>query len=126
LDPLRSGLLLHDAPLTAQEILKLRLSADLMVLSACETARQQVSRGDELMGLMRVLLYAGASSLVVSLWSVYDPSTSELMQHFYDVSGKSQHLNYAERLQQAMLEIRRRPGWEHPYYWAPFILVGGV
>jgi CHAT domain-containing protein len=126
LEPLRSGLVLHDGTLTAQEILKLRLSAELMVLSACQTARQKVSRGDELMGLLRVLLYAGASSLVVSLWSVYDPSTSELMRRFYNNNGTSRRLNYAERLQQAMLDIRRQPGWEHPYYWAPFILVGGV
>jgi CHAT domain-containing protein len=129
LEPLRSCLVLHDGALTAQEILKLRLGADLLVLSACQTARQQVGRGDELMGLVRVLLYAGATSLVVSLWSVDDCSTGELMQHFYDMlyAGEpAQHVNRAKVLRQAMLDIRRQPGWEHPYYWAPFILTGGV
>jgi CHAT domain-containing protein len=129
LEPLRSCLLLHDASLTAQEILKLRLSAELLVLSACQTARQTVTRGDELMGLLRVLLYAGAPSLVVSLWSVDDRSTGELMRRFYTTlhqTGSSPFPNRAEVLRRAMLEIRRQPGWEHPYFWAPFILVGGV
>jgi CHAT domain-containing protein len=129
LEPLQSGIVLHDGVLTAQEILALRLQAELLVLSACQTAQQEVGRGDELMGLTRTLLYAGASSLVVSLWSVNDRSTGELMQRFYDMlykEGPSPRPSRAKVLRQAMLDIRRQPGWEHPYYWAPFILVGIV
>jgi len=128
-DPLQSGLKLHDGVLTAQEILKLRLSADLIVLSACATGRQKVGRGDELMGLLRVLLYAGASSLVASLWPVDDRSSLDLMQHFYqalDGQDTSSLPDRAEMLGAAMLKVRREQGWEHPYFWAPFILVGAT
>jgi len=126
-DPLQSGLKLHDGVLTAQEILELRLSADLVVLSACATGRQQVGRGDELMGLLRVLLYAGASSLVASLWSADDRSSLDLMKHFYqalDGQDPPSSPDRAEMLHAAMLKVRHEQGWEHPYFWAPFILVG--
>ncbi len=128
-DPLQSGLKLHDGVLTAQEILELRLRAELVVLSACATGRQQVGRGDELMGLLRVLLYAGAPSLVASLWPVDDRSSLDLMQHFYqalDGQGPSSPPDWAKMLYTAMLEIRHEQGWEHPYFWAPFILVGSA
>jgi len=126
-EPLHSGLVLHDGLLTAGEILELPLKAGLLVLSACQTARQTVGRGDELMGLVRVLLYAGASALVASLWSVDDWSTNDLMRCFYDrldATRPSGGTGQAELLRQAMLAVRRQEGWEHPYYWAPFILVG--
>jgi len=79
-----------------------------------------VAAGDELIGLARGLLHAGAQSLVLSLWDVHDKSTAEYMRAFYDFlqQGKSK----AEALQKAMLELRTR--YPHPYQWAPFILIG--
>jgi CHAT domain-containing protein len=75
-----------------------------------------------LIGLTRGLIYAGAASVIVSLWSVYDPSTIELMTEFYKQlqSGKRK----AIALQQAQIKIMQKEEYSHPYYWAPFILVG--
>ena len=76
--------------------------------------------GDELLGLARGFLYAGIPSLVVSLWTVNDRSTSELMRYFYTglSTGKSKSL----ALRSAMLEVKKES--PHPYYWGPFILLG--
>lgn len=106
--------------LTAAEILELRLNAELVVLSACTTARGRIT-GDGIIGLSRSLIAAGASNLIVSLWSVSDEATAFLMEEFYDnfQSRKSQ------ALQQAMLEtLKRYP--DKPVSWAAFTLIGGV
>jgi CHAT domain-containing protein len=76
--------------------------------------------GDELFGLMRGFLYAGAPSLVVSLWVVHDRSTAEFMKLFY--AGLNQGLPKRAALRQAQLGVRQE--YRHPYYWAPFILMG--
>lgn len=113
----------EDGLLQAHEIFDLRLAADLVVLSACETALGKEVTGEGLMGLTRAFLYAGADSLVVSLWPVADDAaTPDLMVSFYrrlDRSGDK-----SEALQAAKLELIRKKQYAHPYYWAPFILVG--
>ena len=121
-DPLSSGIALQDGILTAREIFDLRLNSELVTLSACETGLNESKPGDELIGLTRSLIYAGAASVIVSLWSVYDPSTRELMVEFYRQlkSGKDK----ATALQQAQIKIMQEDEYSHPYYWAPFILVG--
>lgn len=112
----------EDGLLQVYEIFKLKLNADLVVLSACETGLGKEVRGEGLIGLTRAFLYAGTSSVVVSLWKVADQSTAELMIPFYkrlrDGVGK------AEALRQAQLEMIRKGRFAHPYYWAPFVLVG--
>jgi len=105
--------------------INLKLNADLVTLSGCKTGLGKLSRGEGLIGLTRAFLYAGASSLLVSLWSV-DESTSKLMKHFYQNLRKGQ--NKAAALRNAKLKLlkTRRNGisFAHPYLWAPFILVG--
>jgi CHAT domain-containing protein len=93
---------------------------ELVTLSACQTGINETKPGDELIGLTRALIYAGTSSVIVSLWSVYDPSTRELMVEFYKQlkEGKDK----ATALQQAQIKIMSKGEYSHPYYWAPFIL----
>jgi CHAT domain-containing protein len=121
-DPLSSGIELYDGVLTAKEIFNLRLTSELVTLSACETGINETKPGDELIGLTRALIYAGASSVIVSLWSVYDPSTRELMLEFYKQlkTGKDK----AKALQQAQIKTMEKSEYSNPYFWAPFILVG--
>jgi tetratricopeptide (TPR) repeat protein len=135
-EPLSSGIILHGDKyedkekkfkydiLTAREIfnLKERMDADLVTVSACQTGVSDRKPGDELVGLTRSLLYAGASSVVVSLWSVAAHSTMEQMEEFYIhlKDGKDK----ATALQQAMIKIMMKPEYSHPYFWAPFLLVG--
>lgn len=83
IEPLLSGVLLHDGILTAKEIFNLRLNAELVTLSACQTGLNERTSGDELLGLTRAFLYAGAPSVIVSLWSVDARSTHKLMLEFY-------------------------------------------
>jgi CHAT domain-containing protein len=112
-----------DGLLQAWEIFEqLRVNADLVVLSACQTALGQNLRGEGLIGLTRAFLYAGARSVVVSLWDVSDSGTAEFMQTFYRElrSGKSKDV----ALQTAMVTVARTPERRHPFYWAPFVLAG--
>jgi tetratricopeptide (TPR) repeat protein len=123
LDPLSSGVLLHNKEvLTAREIFNLRINAQLVTLSACQTGINERKPGDELIGLTRAFLYAGAPSVVVSLWSVNANSTQELMFEFYRLlrGGRDK----ARALQEAQKEIMKKEGYTHPYFWAPFVLVG--
>ncbi|MFI6290807.1 CHAT domain-containing protein [Nonomuraea sp. NPDC050790] len=82
--PEQSGILLHDARLTVEDVYDLRLNASLVVLSACESGLGENRPGDELMGLVRAFMYAGAATLLVSLWPVDDLSTGLLMREFYE------------------------------------------
>ncbi|MBP2681651.1 MAG: Tetratricopeptide 1 repeat-containing protein, partial [Candidatus Krumholzibacteriota bacterium] len=112
-----------DGYLHVLEILSLRLEAGLAVLSACESARGQVSRGEGVVGLGRAFLAAGVRGVVASLWSVSDQSTSELMGAFYDdMLGKKHPAR--EALRAARLSLLERKDRAHPFYWAPFVLVG--
>lgn len=123
--PLDSALMLaadatNDGKLTAAELYRLRLNADLVTLSACETGVGRSLSGDEIVGLTRGFLYAGASNIVASLWNVDDFATSLLMQQFYAQLRKGQ--DKREALRRAQIETRKK--FPHPFFWAPFFLVG--
>lgn len=111
------------ADIEAHEVYSIDLNkAKLVALSACDTGLGQVSRGDEVWGFTRTFLSAGARSLLVSLWPVADDSTEQLMTGFYKVVSAGKPL--AEGLRQAQLDVLRRNETSHPFFWAPFILVG--
>ena len=111
---------MYDGILTAREIYNIRLNAQLVTLSACQTGINERTQGDELIGLTRSFIYAGASSVVVSLWPVNPISTKKLMLEFYAFlrNGKDK----AVALQEAQKKLIDE--YSHPYYWAPFTLVG--
>jgi len=123
--PLDSGIVLADGVLTAREILERGLRApDFLALSACQTGMAGALGGDEMAGLSQALLYAGARSLLVSLWAVNDPATAHLMAGFYR-GWREQGLDKATALREAMEATRSaRPAWAHTYYWGAFTLVG--
>jgi CHAT domain-containing protein len=125
-NPLFSGIALEDGWLTTLDIFNTRLQAELVTLSACQTGRSVVGGGDELLGLMRAFLAAGVASLVASLWAVDDHSTAELMVSFYRHLSAGDSRREALRLAQLeLLASETLPGrYRHPYYWAPFYLVG--
>jgi CHAT domain-containing protein/Tfp pilus assembly protein PilF len=112
----------EDGLLQVYEIFNLQLDADLVVLSACDTGLGTMVSGEGLVGVTRALLYAGARSVVVSLWQVDDSSTPGLMINFY--RHLDQDIDKAESLRQAKLEMIRQGQFSQPFYWAPFILIG--
>lgn len=120
-NPLFSGLALADGWLTTLDLFNWQLDASLVTLSACQTGRSVIGGGDEILGLLRALLYAGSRSIVASLWPVQDVVTSELMEQFYLALAAGVHK--AAALRQAQIELRQA-GRTHPYFWAPFFLVG--
>lgn len=113
----------QDGFLRAHELYNLKLGADLVVLSACQTALGKEVRGEGLIGLSRGFLYAGAPRLVVSLWKVNDLATAELMNRFYRGMLR-ENLRPAAALRAAQAEMARKPRWRAPYYWAGFVLQG--
>jgi tetratricopeptide (TPR) repeat protein len=119
-NPLFSAIQLGDSRVSLLDLYDFYIPADLVTLSGCSTAMNEVVGGDELIGLVRGFLYAGARSLVASLWEVHDASTAWFMKRFYAalVGGA----NKAASLKSAMLQTRE--AFPHPYHWAPFILVG--
>jgi CHAT domain-containing protein len=121
-NPLFSAIRLGDGYLTLYDLNRFRLPAELVTLSGCSTGLNVVAKGDELLGLVRGMLHAGVRSLLLSLWDVQDRSTTELMRSFY--ARFRDHGDAASALQGAMQELRERQ--PHPYYWAPFVLIGGV
>lgn len=124
--PLFSCIELADGPLTTADIFDLDLRAGLVALSACETGRSVLGGGDELVGMTRAFLYAGAAGLLVSQWRVDDASTAELMTHFYQelMHGAGR----ASALRTAQLECISGNGAggdrSHPFYWAGFQIIG--
>lgn len=118
--PMFSAVQLAGSRLSLFDLYDLELDADLVVLSGCGTGLSEVTAGEEIVGLSRGLLYAGARAVLVTVWDVEDESTTELVGSFY---RHFQALGQPARaLQRAMCEHRRR--FPHPYYWAPFVLVG--
>ena len=118
-----------DGLLTASEIAQLKMNADWVVLSACNTAAgSSNSPGAEpLSGLARAFFYAGARSLLVSHWEVPSLSAVQLLVGIFDAKAKDAKLTNAGALRQSMLaqlNDARNPGWSHPAHWAPFVLVG--
>lgn len=119
-NPMFSSIRLADSYLNIYDLYQLRLPAELLTLSGCGTGLSVVAAGDELLGLMRGLLAAGAESLLLSLWDVHDRTTARFMASFY--SGLQKHTDKGLALRGAMLELRKTHA--HPYYWAPFVLIG--
>ncbi len=119
-NPMFSGIRLGDGYLNLYDLYQIRLPAKLVTLSGCATGMNFVSAGDELLGLQRGLFCAGATSLLLSLWDVHDESTSALMQAFYKSYVETGDM--AGGLQSAMKQLRQQS--PHPYFWAPFVLVG--
>jgi len=128
-NPLFSGILLADGWLTALDIFNLRLQSSLITLSACDTGQHRIAGGDELLGLTRSFLYAGASSLLLSYWQIPDAIAMDFITDFY------RHLAAGERkataLRQAQLALLQRGRedadasyYQHPFIWAPFFLMG--
>jgi CHAT domain-containing protein/Tfp pilus assembly protein PilF len=109
--------------LRAHEVYNLKLGADLVVLSGCQTALGKEVRGEGLLGLTRGFMYAGAPRVVASLWRVPDQATAELMKQFYR-GMLLQGLTPAAALRAAQIAVRKEPRWAAPYYWAAFVLQG--
>jgi CHAT domain-containing protein/Tfp pilus assembly protein PilF len=113
----------QDGFLRAHDIYNLRLGADLVVLSACQTALGEQMKGEGLVGLTQGFMYAGAPRVVASLWNVKDEATAELMKRFYGKMLK-EGLPPAAALRAAQVSLWKDKRWEAPYYWAGFILQG--
>ncbi|HET6528115.1 MAG TPA: CHAT domain-containing protein, partial [Balneolaceae bacterium] len=153
--PWRSGLALsikgkltasskEDGMLRSAEIFGLRLNTEMVVLSACNTGLGEVVSGEGILGMQRAFFFAGASTVVVSLWNVYDRSTAFLMNRFYDFAlkntddvewvdnllrwvGWDESVPFGQKaaaMRKAKLEMINHPLYHHPVYWAPFIVVG--
>lgn len=115
----------EDGALEAHEIMRLQLKAELVVLSACETARGHIGPGEGVIGLTWAFLNAGAPTIVVSQWQVREDSTAELMKDFYrHIKTATGNLTRAEALRQAALSVMKDPRYRHPFYWAGFVLIG--
>jgi CHAT domain-containing protein/tetratricopeptide (TPR) repeat protein len=135
LNPLLSGLELeadadNDGLLELHEIIGMDLNADLVTLSACQTGLgsghfAEIPPGDDFVGLTRAFLYAGSGSVMATLWEVDDESTADLMQNFYtQLRGPAVTRGKAAALADAQRQFRASRNYNHPYYWAPFMLMG--
>ena len=129
--PARSGILFsrdansaEDGVLQMGEIMRLKLNADLVTLSACSTGLGKAVKGEGILGLTRAFFYAGARNVAVTLWNVNDSATAELTKAFYQ--NLNRHLPKSAALRQAKLTLLRgeNAAWRHPYFWAAFVLVG--
>jgi CHAT domain-containing protein len=111
-----------DGKLTAAEMFGLPLDKSrLVVLSACETGRAEATHGNEILGMVRGLLYAGAGTLVLSYWKVDSDATALWMRTFYD-AALSRPMPEAARI--ALLKVKSDPLYAHPYFWAAFATIG--
>jgi CHAT domain-containing protein len=126
-DPLLSyltfrGTASDDGHLTAAEMFGLSLPRNaFVVLSACETGRAEATHANEVVGMVRALLYAGASEVVLSLWQVQSQATAFWMESFYR-AAQTNPPTEAARL--ALRAVKARPEYRHPYYWGPFVMTG--
>ena len=118
----------NDGRLEGHELINLQLKADLVVLSACETARGRISNGEGVVGLSWALFAAGASTTIVSLWPVDSTSTTDLMSAFHRerrrLTAAAAVAPNAEALRAAQLQALARPESRHPFYWAGFVAIG--
>ena len=115
--------------LEAREIMQMDLKADLVVLSACQTGRGRISRGEGVVGMSWALFVAGCPTSVVSQWNVESNSTTRLMIEFHRAllslnQGSNRVTSSAEALRQAALKMLKTPGFSAPVLWAGFIVVG--
>ncbi len=111
-----------DGILYSGEVYNLKLNADLVVLSACETGLGIIVKGEGMLGLTRGFMYAGAKNILVSLWQVADKSTAELMVEFYRNILNNQ--SYSTALRNAKLAMIKKGKYAHPVEWSPFVLTG--
>jgi len=134
-NPMYSRLLLsrrngdgEDGVLEAREMLDFHLRADLVVLSACDTARGGVHAGEGLIGMSWALFAAGSPSVIASQWRVGSARTETLMTTFYRRWMKEPHAPFskARALRAARLALLHDPDYRHPYYWSPFVLIGSA
>lgn len=130
LHPLYSYLLLakggdegEDGLLEAREIMNLSLGADLVVLSACETARGRIGAGEGVIGMSWAFSLAGCRTMIVSQWKINSASATQLMTSFYRGLTAGEQ-DKARALRSAALELMKESRYRHPYYWAGFVLVG--
>ena len=119
-NPMFSSFKLADGYFTAFDLFSMSCPTNLVTLSGCQSGVSEVTGSDDLLGLMRGFLYAGARSLLLSLWNVNDESTAALMVNFYREWQKG--TDKSKALRQAMLMVRN--DHPNPFYWAPFLLVG--
>jgi CHAT domain-containing protein len=117
---------LDDGYLSAPEVAGLKLDADWVILSACNTAAGNTQNAEALSGLARAFFYAGARALLVSHWSVSSEATVSLITHAVGAISRDKKLGRAEALRRAMLSMidKGKPHESHPAYWAPFVVVG--
>ncbi len=119
-----------DQVLTASDIAALEIPSELVALSACDTAEGDLIRGEGVMGMGQAFLYAGAGTVLMSLWPVDDPATASWMDGFYE--GYRDGGDPAQRALEARKSLAAggpdgtHPEWAHPYYWAPFVVVGAT
>jgi CHAT domain-containing protein len=119
----------NDGFLRTDEVFNLNLGAQLVMLSACETGLGKEKRGEGVIGLTRAFMYAGTPTVGVSLWSVADKSTAELMTDFYrrllgPSTGSSALASPSSAMREAQLAMIAGKKYSAPFYWAPFVLVG--
>jgi CHAT domain-containing protein len=124
--PLESAILFapsggNNGLVTVRDLYRLRMDADLVVLSACETGMSKVHKGDELIGLVRGFLYGGTRSIIATLWEIEDESASLFSTTLYDNLAK---MDKPSALRSAVLTVRKK--FPHPLFWAPFMFTGGV
>ena len=121
-DPLGSAVLLADGSWTARDLIATTLSSQLVVLSACESGRLEPLRGDEVAGLSMAILHAGARRVLVTLWPVDDRAAQLFMEHFYRLLEAQLDCDRAVR--EAARLVEAEPGFDHPYYWGGYVLLG--
>ena len=114
----------QDGFLRLHDIYKLKLNADVVVLSACQTALGRQIRSEGLVGLTYGFMYAGADSVLASLWQVPDRATAALMERFYAYLI-NENLHPAAALRKAQLSVASERRWSNPYFWGAFVLQGG-
>ena len=127
LTPPAAGSELDDGLLKASEVAQLKLNADMVLLSACNTASGENLGAEGLSGLARAFIYAGARSLLVSHWSVDSGSAAELTTGLFEALDTNPEMGRAEALQSSMMSLAsdsENPHYSHPAFWAPFSLIG--
>ena len=127
LTPPREGTATDDGLLTASEVAQLQLDANWVILSACNTAAGEKPGAEGLSGLAKAFFYAGARTLLVSHWPVWDDAAAALTTEMFGAIKKNTSIGRAEALRQSMLQLassKTNSLYSHPIFWAPFVVVG--
>ncbi len=115
---------IDDGILTASEVMQLKMNAEWVLLSACNTAAGNKPNAEGLSGLAKAFFYAGSKSLLVSHWKVHSLATTELITGMFDLIKRNDKIGKAEALRQSMLKLIKTKQYSHPAYWAPFSVIG--